>query len=248
MPAVILACTSLPWMVSRLTFRPNALSASGSSSLRRKASEAGTKSSTRGQCSVVPCARAGARAAARIPAMPPSLTATALPPAPASNLRRWMPVMKTFPATAAFLFARQCLQPKGAQLRGNRSGEYPLGRVHFPAKPSWAITHGIEDWALLAFSLAHLHIHSHQKHLVGSELRPMAGGSPGLGAWDPGHARASLEWLCEHGSGEISGRQFVNGVVFIPCSSSPSTRASLQSDPPPACRWTRDVDGGIFDG
>src|SRR6266436_9342188 len=70
--AVTRGCRSLPFTVSRLILIPSAFSAAGSSSLRSNWSEAGTKSFQRNQCTVVPCANAGARPVARMPAMPPT--------------------------------------------------------------------------------------------------------------------------------------------------------------------------------
>jgi len=50
---VMRACRSLPLMVSNVILSPSAFSACGSNSWRSSVSEAGTKSPSRSQCSVV---------------------------------------------------------------------------------------------------------------------------------------------------------------------------------------------------
>src|SRR5918993_2458401 len=67
---VMRGCRSLALTVSKLIFKPSAFMASGRIDLRSSSSEAGTKSFHRIQCTVVVCAKAGARWAARIPAIP----------------------------------------------------------------------------------------------------------------------------------------------------------------------------------
>ena len=57
--------------------------------LRNNVSDAGTKSPSRSQCTVVPCAKAGARPLAKMPASPPAPDDR--------NLRRSMPVMVSLP-------------------------------------------------------------------------------------------------------------------------------------------------------
>src|SRR6185369_13510769 len=72
MPAVIRGCRSLALMNSNVTSAPSALEASGACRLS-STSASGMKSTQRTRCSFVPCAKAGARWAARIPAIPVSL-------------------------------------------------------------------------------------------------------------------------------------------------------------------------------
>src|SRR5262245_61015851 len=71
MAAVIRGCRSLALMVSSVTSAPRALEASTICFLS-STSQAGMKSTQRVMCSFVPCAKAGARWAARIPATPVS--------------------------------------------------------------------------------------------------------------------------------------------------------------------------------
>src|SRR5947209_4225359 len=70
MAAVMRGCRSLALMVSSWISAPRALAASGRSFSRSVTSHAGMKSFQRRRCSLVPCANAGARPAARIPATP----------------------------------------------------------------------------------------------------------------------------------------------------------------------------------
>ena len=72
--AVMRGCRSLALMVSSTTSAPRALEASGICRFS-STSDSGTKSTQRTQCSLVPCAKAGARRAARMPSMPPATTA-----------------------------------------------------------------------------------------------------------------------------------------------------------------------------
>ena len=87
MAAVMRACRSLALMVSRVTSAPSALEASGIWRFS-STSDSGTKSTQRTQCSLVPCANAGARRAARMPSMPPAAAAAAA--AVFTNVRRSM--------------------------------------------------------------------------------------------------------------------------------------------------------------
>src|SRR5919109_3303192 len=70
--AVMRGCRSLALMNSNVTSAPRALLASGAWRLS-STSASGMKSTQRTMCSFVPCANAGARWVARIPAMPVSL-------------------------------------------------------------------------------------------------------------------------------------------------------------------------------
>src|SRR5262249_32882282 len=72
MAAVMRGCRSLALMNSNVTSAPRALLASGAWRLS-STSASGMKSTQRTMCSFVPCAKAGARWAATIPAMPVSL-------------------------------------------------------------------------------------------------------------------------------------------------------------------------------
>src|SRR5262249_14727797 len=69
--AVMRGCRSLALMNSKVTSAPSALEASGAWRLS-STSASGMKSTQRTMCSLLPCAKAGARCAARIPAMPVS--------------------------------------------------------------------------------------------------------------------------------------------------------------------------------
>src|SRR5437016_3669361 len=71
MAAVMRGCRSLALMNSNVTSAPSALEASGAWRLS-STSASGMKSTQRTMCSLVPCAKAGARCAARMPAMPVS--------------------------------------------------------------------------------------------------------------------------------------------------------------------------------
>src|SRR5947207_4918363 len=72
MAAVMRGCRSLALMNSNVTSAPSALDASGAWRLT-STSASGMKSTQRTMCSLVPCAKAGARWVARIPAIPVSL-------------------------------------------------------------------------------------------------------------------------------------------------------------------------------
>src|SRR5215470_1481588 len=71
MAAVMRGCRSLALMNSNVTSAPSARLASGAWRLS-STSASGMKSTQRVMCSFVPCAKAGARWAARMPAMPVS--------------------------------------------------------------------------------------------------------------------------------------------------------------------------------
>ncbi len=85
MAAVMRGCRSLALMVSSVTSAPSALDASGICRFS-STSDSGMKSTQRTQWSLVPCAKAGARRAARMPSMPP--IAAAATPAVLMNVRR----------------------------------------------------------------------------------------------------------------------------------------------------------------
>src|SRR5438552_433757 len=70
MAAVMRDCRSLALMVSSWISAPSALPASGRSFSRSMTSQAGMKSFQRRRWSLVPCANAGARRAARMPSSP----------------------------------------------------------------------------------------------------------------------------------------------------------------------------------
>src|SRR5215472_1289723 len=72
MAAVMRGCRSLALMNSNCTSAPSALEASGACRFS-STSASGMKSTQRTMCSLVPCANAGARCAARMPATPVSL-------------------------------------------------------------------------------------------------------------------------------------------------------------------------------
>src|SRR5215470_18143892 len=72
MAAVMRGCRSLALMNSNVTSAPSALLASGAWRLS-STSASGMKSTQRTTCTLVPCANAGARWAARMPATPVSL-------------------------------------------------------------------------------------------------------------------------------------------------------------------------------
>src|SRR6266478_4244510 len=72
MAAVMRGCRSLALMNSNVTSAPSALEASGAWRLS-STSASGMKSTQRTRCSLVPCAKAGARWAATIPAIPVTL-------------------------------------------------------------------------------------------------------------------------------------------------------------------------------
>ncbi len=86
--AVMRGWRSLALMVSSVTSAPSALEASGIWRLS-STSDSGTKSFQRTQCSLVPCAKAGARRAARMPSIP--AVAAAAAPAVVRKRRRSMP-------------------------------------------------------------------------------------------------------------------------------------------------------------
>src|SRR3982074_3192652 len=85
MAAVIRACRSLALMNSKTTSAPRALEASTACRLS-STSQAGMKSTQRRIFSRVPCAKAGARRAARMPSIPVAAMPTAADPA--MNRRR----------------------------------------------------------------------------------------------------------------------------------------------------------------
>ena len=85
MAAVMRGCRSLALMVSSVTSAPSALDASGICRFS-STSDSGMKSTQRTQWSLVPCAKAGARRAARMPSMPP--IAAAATPVVLMNVRR----------------------------------------------------------------------------------------------------------------------------------------------------------------
>src|SRR5438046_9676793 len=72
LPAGMRSCMALALMNSSCTSAPSALEASGAWRLS-STSASGMKSTQRTMCSLVPCAKAGARWVARIPAIPVSL-------------------------------------------------------------------------------------------------------------------------------------------------------------------------------
>src|SRR5919197_1177987 len=72
MAAVMRGCRSLALMNSNVTSAPRAFDASGAWRLS-STSASGMKSTQRTMCSLVPCAKAGARWVARMPATPVSL-------------------------------------------------------------------------------------------------------------------------------------------------------------------------------
>src|SRR5689334_2193392 len=75
MAAVMRGCRSLALMNSNTTSAPSALEASGACRFS-STSASGMKSTQRTMCTLVPCAKAGARWAARIPATPVTLRNT----------------------------------------------------------------------------------------------------------------------------------------------------------------------------
>src|SRR5262249_20115874 len=87
---VVRAWMSLALIISMLSLSPSAFSQAGAISLRSTSPEAGTKSFQRSQCSVVPCAKAGARPDARIAASPPEALPTVAAPETFRNERRVM--------------------------------------------------------------------------------------------------------------------------------------------------------------
>src|SRR5436305_9166698 len=94
--AVVRGCRSLRPIVSMLTLKPSAFSASASIVLRRISSPAGTKSFHFSQLTVVVWANAGAWPVARMPAMPPA-------PEAFRNLRRVTRTMWFLPGAPALI-------------------------------------------------------------------------------------------------------------------------------------------------
>src|SRR5262245_35012775 len=108
MAAVIRGCKSLALMNSNVTSAPSAFDASGAWR-RSSTSASGMKSTQRTMCSFVPCANAGARWAARIPAIPVSCR----------NLRRSIgPSLRRTALTFVNLL-QLCVGPLHGVLRGH---------------------------------------------------------------------------------------------------------------------------------
>src|SRR5438128_1112572 len=110
MAAVMRACRSLALMNSKTTSAPRALEASTACRLS-STSQAGMKSTQRRIFSRVPCAKAGARRAARMPSIPVAAIPTAADPA--MNRRRVTPETTPCPSDSGVFidaaFPRLCL-------------------------------------------------------------------------------------------------------------------------------------------
>src|SRR5438132_3456061 len=110
MAAVMRACRSLALMNSKTTSAPRALEASTACRLS-STSQAGMKSTQRRIFSRAPCAKAGARRAARMPSIPVAAIPTAADPA--MNRRRVTPETTPCPSDSGVFidaaFPRLCL-------------------------------------------------------------------------------------------------------------------------------------------